>query len=101
MVIETGFAKRNDPRIFGELAQRCHHIFACFLGIGRMNADHREDARILLRKIDSPPAAFDRRADGDDASDVSFGCATQYFLKIIREIRIIKVRVRFDQHGHC
>ena len=69
MIIETGFADRDDARAFRQFAQRRDHIFLRFLGVGRMNADHRENVRIFFRQFDRAPAAFDRRADRDDARD--------------------------------
>ena len=98
MIIQAGFADRDDPRTFRQLAQRRDHIVPRFLHISRMNADDGENIRIFLRQLDRAPAAFNRRADRDDARDAGFGRALQDVVEVRREIRVIEMRVSFDQH---
>ena len=64
-----------------------------------MNADDRVDGRIFLRKIDCLPATLDRRADRYDACYSRFCRATKHVLEIISKIRVIKMRVGFDEHS--
>ena len=99
MIIQAGFAKRHNARTFREFAQGRNHIIAGFLHISRMNADDGEDIRIFFRKIDSALAAFNRSANCDDARNASFGRAAQYIVEVAGKIRVIEMRVGFDQHN--
>ena len=60
-----------------------------------MNPDHCENIRIFFRQLDRAPAAFNRRADSNDASHTGFICAPQHVVKIGREIRVIEMGVSF------
>ena len=64
-----------------------------------MNTDHSEDVRIFLRQRDRATAAFDRRADRDNAGDPGFGRTAQDVFEVGREIRIIEMGVSFDEHS--
>ena len=47
-----------------------------------MNPDHRVNVRIFFRQLDRAAAAFDRRADRDDARDACVLRALQDRLEI-------------------
>ena len=49
-------------------------------------------------KVDRAPAAFDGGADRDDAGDTGLGGATQDIIEVAGEIRVVEMRVSFDQH---
>ena len=59
VIIQACLANRDHAPAFGEFAQRHHHVLLGLFGIGRMNANHRVDIRILLGKIDSALATLD------------------------------------------
>src|ERR1700716_423053 len=98
MIIQTRLADGNDTRISGKFTQWRDHIFTGFFDISWMNADNGKNVRILFGKIDSAPAAFNRRADSNDARDSGLVGALENVIKVRREIRIIEVGVSFDQH---
>src|SRR6266404_3622706 len=98
MIIETDFTDRDHAWIFRQLAQRRDYVLLGLLSVGWMNSDDGENVRIFFGKIDRPPAALDRGADGDDARHAGVSRATKHIVEIIREIRIIEMRVSFDQH---
>ena len=98
MIIEAGLANRHDAWIPCELTQRRNHVLAGFLNISWVNADYRKDVRIFLREIDGAPATFNGSADRDDARDTGLGGAAQDIIEVAGEIRIVEMRVSFDQH---
>src|SRR2546423_146755 len=91
--------KVAEPQNFVRLlAQWRDHILFRFQRVSRMNSNHRKDVGIFFGKIDRPPAALDRSADGDDACDAGLSCASKNVVEIRCEIRIIKMRVGFYEH---
>ncbi len=63
MIIQPGLADRRDARTFRQLAQRGDDIIPRLFRVIGMNADDRENIRILFRELDRAPAAFKRGAD--------------------------------------
>ena len=53
---------------------------------------------MFFGQFDCAPATFHRCADRDDARHTGFVCATNYVIEIVREIGIIEMGVRFDEH---
>ena len=98
MVIQTSFTKRDHARTFRQFSQRRYHIFFGLLRVSGMNTDDREDIRVFFGKIDSAPAALDRRADCDNARNAGFVRAAENIVEVWREIRIIQMGVSLYQH---
>jgi hypothetical protein len=64
-----------------------------------MNSNDGVNAGIFLGQIDCTPTALDGSADRDDARDTGLGGAAQDIIEVAGEIRIIEMRVSFDQHN--
>ena len=96
MIIEPGLADRRDAPTFRQLTQRGDDIIPRLFRVIGMNADDRENIRILFRELDRAPAAFKRGADRYDARDAGFGSACEDVLKISCEIRVVEVSVGID-----
>src|SRR4029078_1012515 len=52
MIIEARLANRRDARTFRQFTQWRQNIVSRFLGVSGMNADDRENVRILFRELD-------------------------------------------------
>ena len=63
MIIQPGLTDRRDPPTFRQLTQRGDDIIPRLFRVIGMNADDRENIRILFRELDRAPAAFKRSAD--------------------------------------
>lgn len=63
-----------------------------------MHAHDGMDHRVSPRQFDRAPAAFDRRADRQDAFDPCGACAIQHGVEVGREILVIEVRMRVDEY---
>ncbi len=100
MVVQPGFAERDDFARFREFTQRTANISGGLQSIGRMPAHDRVNAIMTFRKGNRPLAAFQVCADGNDFRDAGSLSALDYLREVRLEIRIIQMRVCVVKDGH-
>ena len=100
VVIEAGFADRDDARMLRQRAQRREKSSGASSADSRMNADCRQDHwDISAARLDRPAAALDGGADRDDPRHArGFAARASTSVEIVGEIGKIEMRVGVDQH---
>src|SRR3954470_7157970 len=83
VIVQAGLANCYYARMFREVAQRRNHIVLRLLRLTGMNTNGRVNRRISFGELNRTPAAVDWRADGNNASYVSFLSSTEHVLEII------------------
>jgi len=93
VVVQAGFADRDDLGMAGEVAQGGAHVVGSVLDVGGMPADGGKDRRVLFAEFDCAGAAFQVGADGNNLRDAGGMRALDDRHQVTSVIQIVQMRV--------
>jgi hypothetical protein len=92
-VVEPGLADGHRARVIQKLRQAVDVADGDGACLVRVEPEHGVDALVAIGEVERRPAAGDRGADGEDASDARLECAGH---RRIRIVECVEVRVGVD-----